>query len=358
MTMTAAILALVGVLWVPARTSALAAEMRQTMGFIVTIAGPNLSLDDGSLVRLAPGTKIIRQDGTAGSADDLSRQARVIVSYAPDGTVAEVRAFRPRSVQETYLSTLAPLRGWAVVTSVGAGPDLRARSLSLVRTTYARNPNWVRFVSEIRYDPKGAPGAPGAARFGLKDSFGDLIVERVVPAGSTARFEVGLDNQATERLTLETTAAGEGALQPEWCLWLDPRFVQYPTGPPVAMPSPRVVERLADALVKSLGQAAAERLAVAEFTPWNVPADQFTPREVSEQLLTLLGQRLKVVGVMRRRPEVGAPLSDADRQELARMGASLVVSGSITGRPDGTVLNAVIVRVSDGALIGAASERG
>jgi len=333
------------------------AQLPQASGFVVSLTGANLTLDDGTLVRLGPATKIVRADGTPGTRDDISRQGRIVLTYAPDGTVAEVRAFPPRSVPEVYLSNLPPMRGSAVVTAATAGGELNSHSLALFRTTYPRQWNWLQFRSAVRYDPRAATGAPGAARFALKDGFGDVIVERAVSAGETARLDIGLDAQATDRLTLEVAPLGEGPLQQDWCLWLDPRFIVDPGATPGAVLSRRTIERLAEALTTALGQTKVEHLAIAEFTPVRVPADQFFPREVSEQLLASLGRRYTVTGVVRRRIDVGAALDDGDRAELAKIGAAFAVVGSVSARQDGTVVNAVIVQVPNGAFVAAASVR-
>ena len=348
---------LVATVCVPLGARAAPVAAPQAAGIVVSLIGPNLTLDDGTLIRLSSGTRIVRPDGSAGTRDDISRQGQVLVTYAADGSVAEVRAFPPRSTPEIYLSNLAPLRGSAVVTAARAGDDLLAHSLALFRTTYPRQGNWTQFRTEVRYEPHGQPGAPGAARFALKDSFGDLIVERVVSAGETKRLYAGLDAQATDRLTLEVTAAGQGALQQDWCLWLDPRFVFDPGPTPGTVLSPRTVERLADTLAKSLGQTKIERLALSDFAAVRVPSDQFFPRELSDQLFTLLGRKFRMAGILRRPLEVGAPLTDNDRAELGRLGAAFVTTGSVSGRPDGTVVNAVVVRVDNGAFVGAASVR-
>jgi TolB-like protein len=337
--------------------SAAPTQPPQTSGFVASLIGANLTLDDGTLVRLGPATKIVRPNGTPGTRDDISRQGKVVLTYAPDGTVAEVRAFPPRSVPEVYLSNLPPMRGSAVVTAATVGGELDSHSLALFRTTYPRQWNWLQFRSGVRYDPRGATGAPGAARFALKDSFGDVIVERVVSAGDTARLDLGLDAQATDRLTLEVAPLGEGPLQQDWCLWLDPRFVVDPGATPGAILSRRTIERLAEALTAALGQTKVERLGIAEFTPVRVPADQFFPREVSEQLLASLGRRHAVTGIVRRRIDVGAALDDGDRAELAKIGAAFVVAGSVSARQDGTVVNAIVVQVANGAFIAAASVR-
>ncbi|MGQ9732281.1 MAG: FlgO family outer membrane protein [Candidatus Zipacnadales bacterium] len=330
-----------------------AAESTETWGFVVAAIGPNITLDDGTLVRLAPATRIERADHSPGDRQSIGRGSRLLVEYAADGTVARVQVFAPPAVSAVYLSNLAPARGAAYVATVVDGGRIRSRSLVLTRATYARPANWTQFRSDIRYDPGAAPGAPGAVRFSLKDSFGDLVVDRLVSAGETLPFNVGLDPNATDRLTLEVAAAGEGQLQQEWCVWLDPHFLLAPPMPTAPSLSPRTPEKLVTALNQALGETKLSGLAIAEFTP--IRRDSAFLRDLQEDLLTLLGRHHRVVGVYRKRLDVGTRLSDAERQELQKLGAAYVLVGSISWRAEGTVINATVVRVEDRTIIAAVS---
>jgi len=326
----------------------------ETWGFVASIVGPNVLLDDGSLVRLTAATKVLRADGSAGRREDIGRGSRLVVTQAADGSVSEVRAFAPRATQLVYVSNLAPVRGAACVTTVREGGDTRSRSLAVSRVTYTRPANWTQFVSDVRYDPRGAAGAPAAARFMLKDSFGDAIADRVVSAGQTASLNAGLDANATDRLTLEVAPAAEGQLDQDWCLWLDPHFLAPPAGVPGPL-SRQLPSRLVDALARSLGETRVDGLAVAEFAPIRVSKDQGFLRDLAEDLLVLLGRKYRVTGVYRTRLVVGAPLPDANRNELQKLGAAYVLVGSVNVRAEGTVVNAAVVQVDNGALIAAAS---
>jgi TolB-like protein len=323
-------------------------------GFVASIVGPNILLDDGALVRLTAGTRVLRADGSAGQRDDIGRGSRIVVTQAADGSVSEVRTFAPRATQLVYLSNLAPVRGAAYATTMRDTGGTFSRSLALSRVTYTRPANWTQFVADVRYDPRGAAGAPTAARFMLKDSFGDAIAERVVSAGQSAPLNAGLDANATDRLTLEVAPAAEGQVDQDWCLWLDPRFVAPSPGAP-AMLSREVPARLIEALTKSLGETRIDGLAVCEFTPIRVSRDQSFLRDLGEDLLALLGRKYRVAGVYRTRLAVGAPLPDANRNELQKLGAAYVLVGSVNTRAEGTVINTMVVQVDNGALIAAAS---
>jgi TolB-like protein len=166
---------------------------------------------------------------------------------------------------------------------------------------------------------------------------------------------VGLDPQATDRLTLEAAPAGEGQLKQDWCLWLDPRFVA-----PLAATAPRLLcvgtaERLADAISQALGETRIDGLAVAYFTVANFPADQHFTKDLGQDLLVLLGRKFRVAGVYAKQLDVGAPLPDANRNELQKMAAAYVLTGSVSGRAEGTILNACVVQVDNGALIASAT---
>jgi TolB-like protein len=326
----------------------------ETWGFVASVVGPNILLDDGTLVRVSAATRVVRADGSAGKPEEISRGSRVVATQAADGSVAQLRVFAPQAAQLVYLSNLAPARGAAYVTTVGLGAETRSRSLALSRATYARAANWTQFVSDVRYDPHGAPGAPAAARFMLKDSFGDAIVERLISAGQTGPLNAGLDANATDRLTLEVAPAGEGQLEQDWCLWLDPRFVIPPAAAPQSLAA-RTPQRLVEALTKALGETRIDGLAVAEFAPIRANRDQSFLRDLNEDLLVLLGRKYRVAGVYRNRLALGVPIPDGNRNELQKMGATYVLVGTVNARAEGTVIDALVVQVENGALIAGAS---
>ena len=326
-----------------------------TWGYVASIVGPNVLLDDGSLVRLAAGTRILRADGSAGTRDTICRGSRVVVSQAADGSVTELRVYAPTAAQRVYLSNLAPARGAAYVMTVREGDTDRSRSLALARVAYTRAANWTQFVSDVCYDPRGVAGAPPAARFMLKDSFGELIAERVVSAGQMAPLNAGLDANATDRLILEAAPAGEGQLAQDACLWLDPHFViAAPPGTASAL-SRSLPERLVEALTKALGETRIDGLAVAEFAPIRVNRDQTFLRDLNEDLLVLLGRKYRVAAVYRNRLPIGVPIPDANRNELQKLGAAYVLMGSVNARAEGTVINAAVVQLDGGRLVAAVS---
>jgi TolB-like protein len=321
-------------------------------GYVLQSVGPNLVLDDGTLVRLAGGTRVVRADGSALPREQIGRGSRLEISYAADGTAAEVRVQPPTLQQRVYLSNLAPQRGAACSTTVAG----RSRAVVLLRATYARPANWTQLVSEVRYDPRGAAGAPAAARFLLKDSFGDVLAERVVGAGQTALLSIGLDAGTTDRVSFEAAPAGDGQLEAEWCAWLDPYLGATPPNPtPGAAYPTRGAERLVAALAKALGETRVDGLAVCEFTPVRANRDQFYLRDLAEDLMVLLGRTFRLAGAYRTRLPVGAPIPDGNRDELKKLGAGYVLTGSVSARAEGTVLNALIVQVENGALMAAAS---
>jgi TolB-like protein len=327
----------------------------ETWGYVTSLVGPNLLLDDGSLLRLAPGTRIVRADGSAGGVESISRGGRVVATRAADGSVAELRAYAPTATQRVYLSNLAPARGAAYVTTVRDAGGERSRSLALSRVTYTRPANWTQFISEVRYDPRGATGAPAAARFTLKDSFGDVIVERVAAAGQTVALNAGLDANATDRLTLEVAPAGEGQLAQDASLWLDPHFLIPPPAGVAPGFSRTFPARLTEALIKALGETRVDGLAVAEFAPVRVNRDQSFLRDLNEDLLVLFGRTYRVAGVYRNRLPIGTPVPDANRAELQKLGAAYVLVGTVSGRGEGTVYNAAVVQLDNGALLAAVS---
>lgn len=325
-------------------------------GFVTAVVGNSLLLDDGTLVRTGPQTRVVHADDRTGRLEEISRSSRVEVTQGADGSVSEVRVFAPRATQLVYVSILTPVRGAAYVTSTEAHGQRRLRSLALLRATYARPNNWTQFVSDVRYDPRETPGAPSAARFMLKDSFGDVIAERVLSPGETAPLNSGLDANATDRLTLEVAPAGEGALEQAWCLWLDPHFVIAPGTSNIAPLFSRTLpDRLVEQLVKALGERRVDGLAIAEFTPVRISRDQTFLRDLAEDLLVRLARTYRVAGIYRTRLPVGAPISEGNRNELQKLGAAYVLVGSVSTRAEGTVVNAIVVQLDNGALVASAS---
>lgn len=329
----------------------------ETWGLVSSIVGPNIVLDDGQLIRLQAQTAITKADGSAGKRVDINRGCRLVVTRSADGTVAQVKVFVPSATRQVFLSNTAPARGAAYVTTVQVGGSSWSRSLALLRATYTRPATYTQFRSQVRYDPRGLEGAPAAARFMLKDSFGDVIVERVLTAGGTAHLNTGLDAQATDRITLETAPAGEGMLAQEACLWLDPRFV---LGTPAATPMPISKDastKVAEALAASLGETKLGAVAVCDFKPVRPPKDQSFIQDLSRDLMVLLGKKYRLAGHYRKQLDPGTPLTDADKKELQKLQATHVVTGSVNWRQEGVIINAVMVQVDNGALMAAVSVR-
>ncbi|HJN17262.1 MAG TPA: hypothetical protein QGH10_17285 [Armatimonadota bacterium] len=326
-----------------------------TWGFVRSFAGSNIVLDDGQLVRLTPGTRIIRADGSAATRADIARTSKVEVTFAADGGVAQVQVYAPGAIPEVHLSNLPPVRGSAYVTEVGVAGKTYSRALAALRATYARPATYTQLRTGIHYDPKGIAGAPAAARFMLKDSFGDVLVDRVLATGASATLNMGLDAQATDRITLEVAPAGEGSLPQEACLWLDPRMTVGQLLPAPLGLTAGAPKRLADALIQKLGETKLGPMAVCDFAPIRGRGDNYMMRDLSEDLMVLLMGQTPVAGAYRKALAPGVLIADADKKAIQTVGATTVLTGSVNWRPEGIVVNAIIVNVEDGQLIASAS---
>ena len=329
----------------------------ESWGIVRTVVGRNVVLDDGQLVRLQEGTRVIRADGNVGTREDINRGCKLTVIRAADGGVSKVQVFAPVSLDLVYLSNVAPARGTACVTTVEIGKEKKFRSLALTRATYSRPANWTQFRCQVRYDPATVKGAPAAARFMLKDSYGETIVQRVLTRGATAPLNAGLDAQATDRITLETAPAGEGTLPQEACLWLDPQFVVgVPTATPMAL-SKDTSTRIEAALTERLGETKLDALAIADFKPIRPPKDQSFVQDLSRDLIVILGKKYTIAGHHRKQLDPGTPLPEAEQKELEKLQASHVLTGSVNWRQEGVVVHALLVQVDNGALITAVTVR-
>jgi TolB-like protein len=165
---------------------------------------------------------------------------------------------------------------------------------------------------------------------------------------------IGLDAQATDRLTLAVTG-GEGQLRQEWCVWLDPQFLTAWTPGPLHA----VRQATVDQLVAGLVQAPAENVtgvAIAPFVPTRLPSNE-PIADLQADLIVGLGRHRPVLGPYGTALDPGAPLDAKNKQALQKAGASHVVTGSVSLRPDGLTINTMLVQVDNNAILAAATAR-
>jgi TolB-like protein len=348
-------IAVVALILSPTFTASTHAGPSETWGFVEIAAGPHLVLDSGLAVRLNANTPVKKADGSAGKISDVTRGSRAVISLTPAGTARAVQVFRPGPVQEICLDRLPPVRGAANGVTARWGGQAWPRSLATLRVSYPRPATYVRFETRVLYQPREGAGAPRTARFVVQDSFGDVLCEKVVPAGGCGPLAIGLDAQATDRLTL-AVMGGEGQLRQDWCLWLDPRFFTAWTGGAPHSLSAATVEKLVAGLTKTPLEGLTA-VAIAPFVPTQLPSND-PVADLQADLIVALAQHWPVLGPYAQQLDPGLALDAKRKPELQKLGASHVVTGSISLRPDGLAVNALLVQVDNGALLAAAAARG
>lgn len=327
-----------------------------TWAYVEAVDGQNVLLENGSILRLGAQTAIRKADGSAGTTQDLRRGAKIVYKWPQEGAVDEVQVFPARAAQEIYLYDLPPQRGGASGAAVPAEGKLWPKSLAAVRASYQRNAYWRHFETGVLYDAKESQGAPPRAAFAVMDELGESLFELVLAAGQTGRISLSLPAQDSERVTLEARALGEGDLRQAWCWWLDPHFVSSQTASTRWTVPLSTVQALVEHLGPALASAQAGKVAVASFNRVNV-GDDYALRDLQDDLFVAAGQKGAVAAKYDRRLAIGEPLSDGDKNQLKKLGATSVLLGSVSQRAEGIVINAVLVNVDSGAILGTATAR-
>jgi TolB-like protein len=85
--------------------------------------------------------------------------------------------------------------------------------------------------------------------------------------------------------------------------------------------------------------------------------DAYALSDLQNDLFVAAGQSGSVAGKYSGRPMIGEPLSDKDRDELKKLGATSVVLGSVSLRTEGYIVNAALVNVASGAILTTATAR-
>ncbi|MBM3501862.1 MAG: hypothetical protein FJX74_24680 [Armatimonadetes bacterium] len=321
-----------------------------TWGYIDNVDGAALTLDDGTTITLAEGVKIVRLDGSEGSAADIAKGLRVELHLDAQGAATRLELLPAPLAPEAYLTALT-VRG-ATGARATVGGRTYPRSLSAIKASFVGQANMAALVGGVAFlPPKDAK--PAAARFAVLGPTSDVLFERTVKAGESGDFRLNFTPGRADAYTLLVAPVGEGTLQPEWCVWLDPRLV-------APLPTPQgvgVLRSTAGALLADLRAALGERqpgpMAVALFVPLRVRDDQAL-QDLQEDLVVGAVGSLPVVGKCAQRPEPGMPLPDAAKAEAGKLGAKSLLVGSVSDRGDGLVVNAVLVDVESGQIIATA----
>jgi TolB-like protein len=321
-----------------------------TWGYVDSVDGLALTLDDGTTVKLSDGTKIVRLDGGDGTPADIARGLRAELTIDAQGAVTRLELLPAPLAPEVYLTSLT-VRGATGVRATVAGRTY-PRSLSAIKASFAGTANTVALVGGVAFLPP-KDSKMGSARFAIVSAANDVLFQHTVKAGEAADFRLNFPAGRTDTYTLLATPVGEGTLQPEWCLWLDPKLV----GP---LPTPQgvgVLRSTARALLADLKQALGEKqpgpLAIALFVAQRVRDDQVMQDLQSDLILGALGQ-FQVVGKCSQRPELGMPLPDAAKNEAGKLGAKSLLVGSVSDRGDILVVNAALVDVASGQIVATA----
>jgi len=343
--------------WLPACESVAVAQEtaedapRSLWGYVDTVDGQTLTLDDGSAVTLTDGTTIIGVGGTAATPADITRGVKAEVHLDAEGNATRVELLPAPLAPEYYLSTLT-VRGATVVTASVNGRAY-PRSLSAIKAPLAGRPDAVSLEGGIAYQPPKDAKAPSAATFAVVNAANDMLFQRTVKAGEAAPLKLSFPAGTAQALTLTVSPVGEGVLRPDWCLWLDCRLV----APLPAQPGIGVLQSTARALLddlkKALGETDPGPMAVALFGVARLRDDQ-SVRNLQEDLV-IGGMRLfHVVGKSAQRIELGQPLTDAHKKDLANLGAKCVLTGTVSDRGDLLVVNAALVEAENGQILATA----
>jgi len=336
--------------------SAQQAQPLPTWAYVEAVDGQNVMLENGSILRLGAQTAILKADGSAGTRQDIQQGAKIVFKSPQAGALDSIQVFPPPAVPEVYLYDLPPQRGGASGAPMPAEGKLWPKSIATLRASYQRQFSWRRFDSGVLYEPMKAEGAPTSVVFTVVDEVGDALLELALAAGETGHISLSLPTQTSQRLSLQVRPVGEGELRQEWCWWLDPHFVASQAQAPRWTISLTTTKALVEALAPALANAQAGKVAVASFNPVRVPDEQAL-RDLQDDLFVALGQKGSAAARYDKRMIIGQPLSDADRGQLKKLGATSVLVGSVSERAEGTVVNAVLLNVDSGAIVGAATAK-
>jgi len=321
-----------------------------TWGYIDNVDGLAITLDDGTTVKLADGTKIIRLDGTDGTPQDIAKGLRAELTLDAQGTVTRLELLPAPLAPEFYLTNLT-VRGATTVRAQVAG-RVYPRSLSALKASFVGRADTAALVGGVAFTPPKESKIP-AARFSLVSAANDVLFQRTVKAGEAADFRLNFPPGRADTFTLLAAPLGEGTLQPEWCLWLDPKLV----APLPAPQSVGVLRSTARALLADLKQGLGDKqpgpLAIALFTPQRVRDDQVM-QDLQQDLLIAAVGSFQVAGKCAQRPELGMPLPDAAKKEAEKLGAKCLLVGSVSDRGDILVVNAALVDVASGQILATA----
>jgi TolB-like protein len=317
-------------------------------GFVDNVDGTTLTLDDGTTVQLTDNTKIIGVTGEAATPADITRGLRAEVHLDAEGSAARVELLPAPLAAEYYLSALT-VRG---ATVVEARVDGRAylRALSAIKAPFTGRPDVVSLQGGVAYQPPKEGKVPPAATFAIVNAANDVLFQHTVRAGEAADFKLNFPPGAAQTLTLAVSPEGEGALRPEWCLWLDPKLV----APLPAQAGIGVLRSTARALLadikRALGETTPGPVAVALFGVTRGRDDQAV-RNLQEDLVIDAMRYFQVVGKVTHRLELGQAPNDGQKKELTQMGAKCVLVGTISDRGEILVVNASLMDVESDQIL-------
>ena len=288
-------------------------------------------------------------DGSEGTPEDILRGVKAELTVGADGDVTRVELLPAPLAPEYYLTNLT-VRG-ATTARAETGGRTYPRSLSALKASFTGVANAVALVGGVAFLPQG--GKPAAARFSVVNAANDVLCQRTVKAGGSSDFRLNFPAGQAQTLTLLATPVGEGTLQPESCLWLDPRL----TGPLPTTQGAGVHRSTARALLSDLKQALGETnpgaIAVALFTAQRIRDDQIM-KDLQEDLVVAGAGMFQMAGKSAQRPELGMPLPDAAKKEAGQLGAKCVLVGSASDREQMIVVNAALVDAESGAILATA----
>ena len=327
------------------------APIASTWGYVEKLEGRTLTLDDGTALELPEAVTITNLQGEPGTLEDVTRGLRALATFAGDGSVEQVELLSPPRVQELYLTKTTT---WgANVVAANVQGRVYPRSLATTRATFALQYNWNGLTGSVAYQPPADGGAAPEARFAVLGTDAQPMFEQVLRPGETAAFRLSFAPGTTTAVTLTAGPVGEGALQAEWCLWLDPHLVVQPaaggTGPILVATAAQLVADLR----RALGDETTGPLAVAQFGVVRLNDDQAL-KDFQEDLVLAAANSLPVAGKLPRVLELGVPLPDDAKQQLNELGATGVLVGTVSSRGALLVVSAALVNVETGAIIATA----
>jgi len=324
---------------------------RTVWGYVDSVDGASVTLDDGTVLRLTDATKVINTDGSEGTPADIAKGLKIDFTLDAAGNVTRAELLPRPLAPEFYLTTLT-VRGATTVAAETKG-RVYPRSLSAVKATFPVRGDCFALVGGVAYLPSKDAKAPASVRFSVVNAANDPLYQRALNAGESADFRLNLTPGQADTFTLLASAPGDAALQPEWCLWLDPRLVGAglaPTGMTVYQPTVRAL--LAD-LQQGLQSKQPGPMTVALFNGYRINDDQIL-RFLQEDLVVVGVGQFQMVGKSNQRPELGTPLNDGQKGELVKLGAKCVLTGSVSYRGDGMMVNAALVDIGTNEILATA----